>query len=106
MESISVKDILPENGKYVLAHYTGGNWHSSDDQSGCEWKVCKFVRGISEAERSGLQEFDARKNSYRGCDEWGNNLVPYYWNYMQGSLFGQDVDYWAPLPELDKRKPK
>ncbi len=107
MEPISTKDILPENGKYVLAHYTGGNWHDEDDQAGCEWVVAKFVRGISGEERSALCDGDARKHEYHSGDAVGNNRVPYWWEeFGPRMLFGQEVNYWMPLPDLEKRKSK
>lgn len=99
MNIIDVKDKLPENNTYVLAHYNGGNWFDPDDQLGCEWQVCKFVRGLSLADRELLPDIDSRKCCYRSGDEAFNNQRAYIWDtFGPGSHFGQDIDYWAPLP--------
>jgi hypothetical protein len=99
MKPTSVKDSLPSNNTYVLARYTGGNWLDSTHQSGVVWKVVKFVRGISKAKREAMLDCE-RKRQYHSEDEWGNNLRPYVWKeWGPGRLFGQDVDFWMPLPE-------
>lgn len=101
MEIISVKDKLPENKTYVLAHYNRRNWHDSDDINGCLWKVVKFIRGLSIEDRQNLSIDNPRRNRYKGSDEFGNNEKPYCWyEFGPGSFFGQDVDYWSPLPEI------
>ena len=43
-----------------------------------------------------------RSDSFRGCDEDGNNLVPYKWYARSGPMewWGQDVSHWMPLPKL------
>ncbi len=98
MNPTSVKDKLPPDRTYVLVHYTGGNWHDKDHQAGCEWKVAKFIRGISKATRAAMFESD-RKAMYYSEDEQGNNQKPYCWDeFGSGKLFGQDVDFWALLP--------
>ena len=98
----SVKDKLPENNTYVLVHYTGGNWRDRHDQAGCEWTVAKFVRGISLEERKAMPVCD-RKKTYRTGDEWQNNHLPFAWDeHGPMTLFGQDVDYWAPIANTTK----
>lgn len=98
MNPVNVKDRLPPDRTYVLAHYTGGNWYSKDHQEGCEWKVVKFIQGISKAEREAMPECP-RKHTQHGEDEQGNNRRPYCWDeFGPGKLFGQDVDFWCHLP--------
>lgn len=100
MKPINVKKRLPKNNTYVLARYTGGNWTDNDHQSGVVWKVVKFVKGITEAEREALPSGSSRKRSYHSEDVQGNNLVPYCWReFGPGKLFGQDVDFWMDLPK-------
>ena len=99
MKPVSVKDSLPPDNTYVLARYTGGNWLDQHHQSGCVWKVVKFVRGLSKADREEMPMCD-RKRQYHSEDEWSNNLRPYVWKeFGPGSLFGQEVDFWLPLPD-------
>jgi hypothetical protein len=99
MKPISVKSSLPPNNTYVLARYNRGNWIDSTHQSGVVWKVVKFVRGISAAEREAMPECE-RKHHYHREDEWSNNLRPYRWiEFGPGQLFGQEVDFWLPLPD-------
>ena len=108
-EWISVNERLPERGEYVLI------WCGSV-------QVARIEKGISMAERKAMQDgilddpvergwcasegwrSHRRSDLFRGCDEWGNNLVPYHW-YANGgpmSWFGQDVTHWMPLPEPPK----
>ena len=79
MIPISVKNQLPNDKTYVLVHYTGDRWKDSDDQEGCEWKVAKFVRGISQKEREEMEECE-RKRTICSEDEWGNNQRPFFWD--------------------------
>lgn len=79
MKKISVKDKLPLLGRYVVCHYTGGNWTDFADQEGCEWVVARRVN-------------DTGGNN-------PNNKRKYYWDtFGPGMIFGQEVDYWAELP--------
>lgn len=99
MRPISVNDSLPADKTYVLARYTGGNWHDSDHQSGCVWQVVKFVRGLSLKERQSMPDC-TRKRRWHSEDEGMNNERPYCWDsFGPGCLFGQAVDCWLPLPE-------
>ncbi len=96
---VSVEDELPPEGVYVLVHLTLGNWRDSSDQDGVYFKVAKLKRGLTQVERDRLPDFDVRKRTYRGADEWSNNQRGFCWNeFGSSSWFGQDVDYWAPLP--------
>ena len=91
---------LPNNNTYVLAHWTGKNWHDGDDPEGCNWKVVKFIRGISEQERDSMTECE-RKHTWKSGDVGHNNQLPYVWKeFGPGCWFGQEVDYWKPLPKL------
>ena len=94
---------LPRDGQYVLAHVNYDNWGDDDDPVGHRYyKVVKFVRGISIAERAALPDnTDRRKTTVTGADEAGNNRRPYCWEeFGPGSFFGQDVDCWYDLSEL------
>lgn len=71
-----VSEKLPDEGRYVVCHYTGGNWIDGGDQWGAEWVVAKF----------------------RSSTPFANNPVPYVWDYRQGTLWGLDVDYWFYIP--------
>ena len=94
---------LPKNDTYVLAHYIGGNWSDSADQEGCEWKVVKFIRGLTQIERAALSDTDPRKREHHFGDEGYNNQTAYGWKeFGPGSFFGQDVDMWMHLPRIKK----
>lgn len=72
---ISVKDRLPEDGTYVLGYYNGGNW------------------GVAKGQYSVVVRFVDDK----GFES--NNTKPYYWDtHGPLTLFGQDIDFWMPLP--------
>lgn len=99
----SRKGELPKNNEYVVARYTRGNWHDSDDQEGCVWKVVKFERGLSEKDRQSLVLSEKQRKTYSSCDQFGNNLKPYCWNEFGPScIFGQDVDLWFRLPRCEQ----
>ncbi len=101
---ISVKDRLPEGGKYVLCRHTRGTWRDSQDQENVNCVVLKFVRGISIAEREKMAwDSSDRKRIYKSEDEHGNNQRPYNWQeFGPDSFFGQDISHWMPLPEPPK----
>lgn len=107
MNIISVKDRLPENNTYVLIHLKKTKWHDKDDDEGAiYWTVAKFVRGISKEERKIMTD-EYRKSIYSSCDEDGNNKKPYCWlEFGPGEYFGQDVDYWAYLPDISSESIK
>ncbi len=86
---------------------------------GSDIETAKFERGISEKERekmkqgllpdsiehgwnlaNGWVEYK-RSNTYRGCDEHGNNKVPYCWIIHGNSVFGQYITEWAEMSEFD-----
>ena len=101
---IPVTERLPKENVYVLV------WCG-------EVKIARIIRGISKEERIKMQEGTIddpvsygwnlssgyfkvkRSESYRACDENGNNKVPYCWDCIYGEMFGQDVKAWMPLPE-------
>lgn len=102
----NVNDKLPANNTYVLARYTGGNWHDRDHQEGCVWVVAKFTRGISIKEREDMPddvtERDTPRNKIiKSEDEYGNNTKAYSWSeFGPSTLFGQEVDLWMDLPKI------
>ena len=103
-EWIPCSERLPEENVYVLV------WCG-------EVRIARIIRGISKEQRAKMQEgainnpvsygwnlsngyFEAKRSeSYRACDENGNNKVPYCWNCIYGDMFGQDVKAWMPLPK-------
>ena len=105
---ISVKDRLPEEGEYVLI------------LMGSQIEVARIEKGISQEEREKMrsgelpdkEEFGyipgrepfirKRSDAIRGCDQWGNNSVPYKWYAQSGPMewWGQYVSHWMQLPEL------
>lgn len=104
---IPVTERLPKENVYVLV------WCG-------EVKIARIIHGISKEERIKMQEGTVddpvsygwnlssgyfkvkRSESYRNCDENGNNKVPYCWDCIYGEMFGQDVKAWMPLPESYK----
>lgn len=100
---IPCSERLPEENVYVLV------WCG-------EVKIARIIHGISKEQRAKMQEgaiddpvsygwnlsngyFEVKRSeSYRACDENGNNKVPYCWDCIYGEMFGQDVRYWMPLP--------
>lgn len=101
---IPVTEKLPKENVYVLV------WCG-------EVKIARIIRGISKEQRVKMQEgtidnpvsygwnlsngyFEIKRSeSYRACDENGNNKVPYCWNCIYGEMFGQNVKAWMPLPK-------
>lgn len=119
MAWISTKDQLPEPGKYVFAKHNRGTWHDSTDQENVNTVVVKLVRGISMEEREQMKRGELpqtlergwclsdgwndteRSRVYKSEDEYGNNLVPYYWDsFGPDSFFGQTITHWMPIPPL------
>ena len=108
---ISVDDKLPEPGQYVYIHLTKTNWGDNPD---AYFKSCRFERGISLVERKAMQgnkpfvTFNPynhggvvpRYQSWSSEDEGMNNERPYCWFNPPSTYFGQDVDYWMPIPKL------
>ena len=108
-EWISVKERLPEEGKYVIV------WVGSA-------QVARIEKGITEEERQKMKNGEIedrieygwsqstgfmplkRSDLYKSCDVFGNNLVPYCWKANGGPMewFGQNVTHWMPLPEPPK----
>ena len=101
---ISCNVRLPKENVYVLV------WCG-------EVRIARIIRGISKEQRAKMQEGTIddpvsygwnlsngyfkvkRSESYRTCDENGNNKVPYCWDCIHGEMFGQDVKAWLPLPK-------
>jgi hypothetical protein len=110
-EWISVDERLPEENEYVMI------WCGK-----CQ--IARIEKGISEEKRKAMKrgELDdpcetgwtlssgyftlKRSQSYKACDEQGNNRVPYCWYANGGPMqwFGQDVTHWAYLPKPPKMK--
>ena len=108
---IPVTERLPEENEYVMI-WCGG----------CH--VARIKKGISEEQRKAMKrgELDdlcetgwtlssgyfalKRSQSYKDCDEQGNNRVPYCWYANGGPMkwFGQEVTHWMPLPEPPKEE--
>ena len=108
-EWISVDDRLPEENEYVMI------WCG-------ECQIARIEKGISEEQRNAMKrgELDdpcetgwtlssgyftlKRSQSYKACDEQGNNRVPYCWYANGGPMkwFGQEVTHWAYLPQPPK----
>jgi len=104
-------DSLPDEGEEVLV------W------DGC-YRIAKIEKGISVDERERMKRGEIpdpeewgwnvaegyfrvrRSEAYKACDEQGNNEKPYCWHVDngKGTLFGQDVKYWMPLPEPPKEE--
>ena len=102
-------DSLPDEGEEVLVY------------DGC-YRIAKIERGISVNERERMKRGEIpdpeewgwnvaegyfcvkRSEAYKACDEQGNNEKPYCWraDNGRGTLFGQNVKYWMPLPEPPK----
>jgi hypothetical protein len=98
---ISVKDSLPKEGKYVLGRHNRDTWHDNADQYGVNFVVVSLVKGISRKERSRMKPTQKRRQTYMHSDEWANNLVPYAWStFGPDSFFGQEIEYWMPIPEI------
>lgn len=104
---ISVKDRLPDEGVPVLIFL------------GSRIEIAKIEIGISENERQKMKSGELpdretfgyipgrgvftikRSDEIKGCDEWGNNLVPYKWYAQSGPMewWGQNISHWMPLPD-------
>jgi hypothetical protein len=113
----STKDSLPPEGIYVLVHLNKNNWGDSSDQEGVYFKTAKLTKGISEQDRKDMEKNllpnplerfygggSARRSEvYKNCDQHANNRVPYCWNgFGTDYFFGQEVDYWMPIPAIPK----
>lgn len=124
MNWTSIKDKLPEEGKYVLARHNKETWNDSTDQSNVNCVVVKLVKGLSKKDRQLMKEgklpspkefgthyngnWDKpihteveRYNIYKSEDENGNNLVPYKWEMFGSySFFGQSITHWMLIKPL------
>jgi hypothetical protein len=77
---ISIKDKLPPLNKYVLGVYTKAPWFNEDDQEHVNFVIVYRQQYPIEA----------------------NNLVSYRWKHHCYHFFGQDIEYWMPLPDAPK----
>lgn len=98
---IKTSEALPNNYDKILIIYDN------------EIMTATFNIGISKKERSLMKsgvlpdrfEFfsdgsqSKRSAVYQGCDEDGNNKVPYNWTSGPYNINGQEVEYWAKLPK-------
>lgn len=103
---------LPSDNEKVLVVY------------GDEIKTATFEKGISVEEREKMKngempdftecgwclsegyKLHKRSTIIKGCDEFGNNLVPYCWRIGGNTIFGQNVKYWARFPDFDELQEK
>lgn len=119
---VSVADRLPPAGLYVLVHLTKGNWKDSEDPKGVYNVVAKLRMGLSKEDRERMKRGELPDPDYHGYiapgghwenvtskrsdvtkaeDEAGNNLRAYNWSgFGNGDYWGQEVDYWMPIPSL------
>jgi hypothetical protein len=119
---VSVRDALPPEGKYVLVHIAKEKLQVFADPKDGRYEVAKLCRGISLKEREVMKRGDIpdpevfglvmqndvrmeikskRSATIRSEDEHGNNQRPYNWqSFGPGDFFGQEVDYWMPIPSL------
>ena len=99
---------LPNDNEKVLVIYSK------------EIKTAIFEKGISAEEREKMKNGEMpdftecgwclsegyklykRSTIIKGCDEFGNNVKPYCWHIDGHLAFGQDIKYWASLPNIDK----
>ena len=108
-EWVSVEERLPPEGLAVLVRRSRENWpcdHTLGDGSKMKvwrWVTCRIRYGKTASELEDMERMVIAQE-----DQWGNNLVPYYWSTggSQG-LFGQEVSHWMAIekPEgvgLDK----
>lgn len=111
MQWINTKDKLPQDNEIVIICI------------GKEVHLVHFCRGISSEEREKMDKGElpnpvetiwrnsegyietVRSKTFKFCDEWLNNEVPYAWISLDGirQWCGQDVTYWLPLPALEGR---
>jgi len=96
MQWISVKNRLPENKQKVLIYYPNDRYffNGKSDCISAAW----FIKGKTREEADKL-------GSYSAEDQFGNNLVPYYWE-GDGPMawFGQDVTHWMPIESPEDAK--
>jgi hypothetical protein len=103
LEPFKVEDKLPPDNTYVLVHLNITNWRDSDDKLGNRyWTVAKFVKGLSTEDRYNPSIPEDRRRVHRSEDEGMNNERPYSWQeFGPSDHFGQDVDVWCFLPEIN-----
>jgi hypothetical protein len=83
---IKCSEQLPPPNKYVLIIINKDNWFDENDQEHIYYRVAKLV----------MEPVDIPP--YLIHDK-GNNKKPYFWKEFGNlCIFGQEVDYWMPLP--------
>lgn len=98
--------VLPNGGDRVLVIH------------GSDIKTATFECGLSQGDRermisgklpdekeigwNGADGFRSinRSSIYKRADQHGNNLVPYCWVLDVGTIFGQNIQWWAKFPDL------
>lgn len=115
MNWISIDERLPEDGQEVLFLYDEDlTWEPYDqtNEYSFEVKIGYFCKGITKAEKHAMkngdipttyvglnQDIPRWRVHFRG-DEDGNNRVPYAFETVWGgSVFGQCVRFWQPIPD-------
>lgn len=89
-EWTATSDRLPEDGQQVLCYTPETNLYNARHEPVHIWRM-DFVRG----------KIPGPKDTIGSADLHGNNRVPYVWRCENGgSIFGQNVTHWMPLPEL------
>ena len=99
-EFFKLSERMPPELTYVLVRTPARPWGSINDQKGVKWSVAMLEYGLSVKQRRlNPPEF------YHNADEFGNNLVGFYWRgFGQGDFNGQEVDIWAFLPDAKENK--
>ena len=111
---ISVKDKLPEEGKYVLGRHSRGTWCDLTDQENVNCVVVKLVKGMTWDHRMKMKNGEIpMEYTHDGVEKWrhqtvndenvGNNVVPYGWaQFGPDHFFGQDITHWMPILPLQE----
>lgn len=105
---ILCKDELPPCNRFVLGYFPNKPWSwTTKDGEDIDPKYVVVIRrqGISKLERDALPDTDKRKIEFHGCDEDGNNQVPYNWEtFGSSTFFGQDCEAWMEIPTYENAK--
>ena len=98
------KGELPEHGQWVLGWLPTQPWGDSTDPTGVRfWKVLRFEKGLSQADRDAMHVNDPRKILWKREDEHANNKRSFSWHeFGPGGYFGQDVKAWVSLDDINE----
>ncbi len=106
---INVKEKLPENNQKILTY------------DGIRVKIAIFEKGLTNKEREKMKRgeipdekehvwrpvdgfFETKRSEiYKASDEWGNNEKGYCWRIDDNRVFGQNIEWWMPIPESPMR---